>query len=115
MATIAEKLKQTASSSGAAAIETKLNDTTRLHCFLLEEMATYSDFLKDRIEKWGTLHTRIKDLKSWIGDTEGRLEKLKGNENLSDVKVRPFVLSSWQCIRKTEKRLLQVQVPLGSC
>jgi hypothetical protein len=92
MATTAEKLELKASSSGAAAIETKLNDTTRLHSFLLEEMENYSDFLKDKIEKWDTIHTRVHDLTSWMESIEEKLEVLKANENLdghclSDIKV----------------------------
>ena len=92
MATTAEKLELRASSSGAAAIETKLNDTARLHSFLLEEMENYSDFLKDKIEKWDTIHTRIQDLTSWMDSIEEKLEMLKANENLdgyclSDIKV----------------------------
>ncbi len=92
MATTAEKLEARASSSGAAVIETKLNDTKRLHSFLLEEMGNYSDLLKDKIEKWDTLQTRIQDLTSWVDSTEEKLTRLKGNENLdgnslNDIKV----------------------------
>ena len=92
----AEKLKDKATSSGAAAIETKLNDATRLHNFLLEEVENHSDVLKDKIEKWETLHTRIQDLTSWVDATEEKLEMLKRNENLdghslTSIKVLGFL------------------------
>jgi chromosome segregation ATPase len=96
MAMTAEKLKDKATSSGAAAIETKLNDATRLHNFLLEEVENHSDVLKDKIEKWETLHTRIQDLTSWVDATEEKLEMLKRNENLdghslTSIKVWEFL------------------------
>ena len=106
----AEKLKTRATSSGAATIETKLNDTKRLYNFLFEEVENNSDALKEKIEKWKTLHTRIQDLTLWIDATEKKLETLKENENLvghslNDVKVRGksngpciFQLLSFLCI-----------------
>ena len=92
MATMAERLQQTASSSGAAVIETKLNDTKRLHSFLLEELENYSGCVKEKVEKWDTINTRIQDLSMWMDTTEGKLEVLKKNESiggqdLSDIKV----------------------------
>ena len=92
MATTAEKLQVKTSSSGAAAIEMKLNDTRRLHSFLVEEMENYSDFLEHKIEKWDTIQTRIQDLSSWMDDTDEKLETLKENEDLDghwldDIKV----------------------------
>ena len=92
----AEKLKARATSSGAATIETKLNDTKRLYNFLVEEVENNSDALRQKIEEWKTLHTRIQDLTLWIDATEKKLETLKENENLvghslNDVKVRVSV------------------------
>ena len=80
MTATVEELEHTTSTSGAAAMETKLNDCTRLHSFLLEEMVIYADFLKDRLEKWDGLHTEMQDLTSWMDNAEERLEYLKGNE-----------------------------------
>ena len=92
MTVTAEQLQLKASSSGAAAVEMRLNDTIRLHSFLVEEMENYSDFLKDKIEKWDTIHARVHDLTSWMDTTDGKLEKLKDNEDLDghcldDIKV----------------------------
>ena len=79
----AERIKEKASISGAAAIETKLNDTTRLHEFLGEEMATYSNYLQGLVEKWETIHTRIGGLTSWMETTEERWRTLEKQETLS--------------------------------
>lgn len=80
----AKLLEQRASSAGAAAIEMKLKDTSRLHSFLSEEITNYSDLLKDKIKKRETLSARMQDLTSWIHSTEGKLEAIKENENVDE-------------------------------
>ena len=92
MASTAKKLQTTATSSGAALLETKLNDNTRLHGFLLEEMATHYELLVQKIEKWDSLNARMEDLATWMDNTEGKLELITGSEKfdghcLSDIKV----------------------------